>query len=872
MILGMSGEAKRGDARALAFVRWAIRYGPILWALALVVAVPAASRTARLYLHLKSDLEALLPSKAPSVLALDEFRARMPVTRYLGIIVDVGTAENLPAGEAFLDALGERIKNYPPDLVAKVRTGVVEERDFLKKHAALYVDLPDLIELRRRIEARRDYEVTKQMGLDLSEENEELPPSLDVSDLEQKYKSRIDATRRFPNNRFSSAEEKLTLLLVEVPGFATGTDLGEKLFKRVSADIAALGGTSHFAPNMRIGYTGDVAITVEELAALVSDLTTSSVLVVVLVLSAIWGYYRWWPSIPILLLPLALSTVCTFALVTLPPIGITALNSNTAFLGSVIVGNGVNFGIILLARYREERGRGASVERALATAVNGTRVGTAVAAAAAAISYGSLLLTQFQGFRQFGTVGGIGMFASWAAAFLLAPSLISWFDTGEPTWAMPRAQHTGRRIMGALASLVARHPRILLGVAAGLTIVSLTKIAQFDKSYIESDFSRLRRRDTMTDGEGYWGRRMDTLLGRYLTPLVVMTDRPEETRELADRLKQRAAEAPLSGLVETVESIDDLVPDDQPEKIVQIRGIEEALTPRIRASLTEEQRQRVDELFASTELVPITEHDLPDSMTVGLKENDGRYDRAVRVYPRPTHATWLGEPIAELTQGLRNASAQVGAAHNLPPARVAGSIPLSYDIVQSILTDGPISTAGALGGVMMLVVAIFRFGMESAMIIGSLLMAVSWLAATAMALGIKINFSDFVAYPITFGIGVDYAVNMMARYRQESAASVERAMAATGGAVALASCTTIIGYSSLLFARNRGLFSFGTVAVMGEICCLSSALLFLPALITARTRWRQSPRNPGPRPRRSRYIGPYPADRSASESAAGDRG
>jgi predicted RND superfamily exporter protein len=869
MILGMSGEARRSDARALAFVRWAIRYGPILWAIALVVAVPAVSRTARLYLHLKSDLEALLPSKAPSVLALDEFRARMPVTRYLCIIVDVGASENLPAGEAFLDALGERIKNYPPDLVARVRTGVFEEREFLQKHAALYVDLPDLIELRRRIEARRDYEVTQQMGMDLSDEP---PPSLDVSDLEQKYRSRIDASRRFPTGRFSSAEEKLTLLLIEVPGFSTGTDLGEKLFKRVTADIAALGGTSHFAPNMRTGYTGDVAITVEELAALVSDLTVSSVMVVVLVLSIIWSYYRWWPSIPILLLPLALATVCTFALVTLPPIGLTALNSNTAFLGSVIVGNGVNFGIILLARYREERGRGASVERALATAVNGTRVGTAVAAAAAAISYGSLLLTQFQGFRQFGTIGGIGMFASWGAAFVLGPSLIAWFDDKDPTWAQPRPQHTGRRIMGALASLVVRHPRILLGVAGVLTIVSLTKIAQFDRSYIESDFSRLRRRDTETVGEQYWGRRMDTLLGRYLTPLVVMTTQPDETRSLAIRLKQQAAEAPLSSLLETVQSIDDLVPDEQPEKIEEIRAIKEALTPRIRASLTDEQRQRVEELLANTELTPIDENDLPDSMTVGLKEKDGRYDRAVRVYPRPSHATWLGAPIAELTEGLRGASAQVASQYHVPPARVAGSIPLSYDIVRSILTDGPISTAGALTGVMILVVAIFGFGAHSALIIGSLLMAVSWLAAAAMTLGIRVNFSDFVAYPITFGIGVDYAVNMMARFRQETAASVEKAMAATGSAVALASCTTIIGYSSLLFAQNRGLFSFGAVAVMGEVCCLSSALLILPALITARTRWRPSPQSPGPRPRRSPYIGSYPAGRSASESAAGDRG
>ena len=35
--------------------------------------------------------------------------------------------------------------------------------------------------------------------------------------------------------------------------------------------------------------------------------------------------------------------------------------------------------------------------------------------------------------------------------------------------------------------------------------------------------------------------------------------------------------------------------------------------------------------------------------------------------------------------------------------------------------------------------------------------------------GIKVNFANFAAFPITFGIGVDYAVNIMARFRQERA-------------------------------------------------------------------------------------------------------
>jgi predicted RND superfamily exporter protein len=53
----------------------------------------------------------------------------------------------------------------------------------------------------------------------------------------------------------------------------------------------------------------------------------------------------------------------------------------------------------------------------------------------------------------------------------------------------------------------------------------------------------------------------------------------------------------------------------------------------------------------------------------------------------------------------------------------------------------------------------------------------------------------------------------------------------TGGAVALCSLTTIIGYSSLLLAKNRALSLFGLLAVMGEVACLSAALVVLPAAL-----------------------------------------
>jgi predicted RND superfamily exporter protein len=111
-------------------------------------------------------------------------------------------------------------------------------------------------------------------------------------------------------------------------------------------------------------------------------------------------------------------------------------------------------------------------------------------------------------------------------------------------------------------------------------------------------------------------------------------------------------------------------------------------------------------------------------------------------------------------------------------------------------------------------------------------MAMVAISATA---GLKINFLDFVALPITIGIGIDYAVNMAARARRDG--GDRDALAATAGAVILCSYTTAVGYGSLLLSQNRGIRTFGLSAMVGEITCLVVAIVVAPALLAS---WRPS--------------------------------
>jgi predicted RND superfamily exporter protein len=57
------------------------------------------------------------------------------------------------------------------------------------------------------------------------------------------------------------------------------------------------------------------------------------------------------------------------------------------------------------------------------------------------------------------------------------------------------------------------------------------------------------------------------------------------------------------------------------------------------------------------------------------------------------------------------------------------------------------------------------------------------------------------------------------------------ALLSTGPVVMLCSYTTMVGYASLLFSQNRGIRSFGLSAMLGELTCISAAMLLAPALI-----------------------------------------
>jgi hypothetical protein len=478
---------------------------------------------------------------------------------------------------------------------------------------------------------------------------------------------------------------------------------------------------------------------------------------------------------------------------------------------------------MLLARFREERLAGQSAERAISTMLSTTWRPTLAAASAAAAAYGSLVFTDFRGFAQFGWIGGVGMLVCWAAAVLLIPVFASIWGPGMP------AQQRSARVQsrrGVLAVLFG-HPRAVLIATLAVTVISVLGLARRGSNgWIEYDLSKLRRRDAWTTGERYWGRRMDDTMGRFLTPVVVLADDAEQARVIEARLKKLRDEGKAGGLIASVRGPADVLPPGRERSLSEAKAIAKALTPKLREKLDASQRKIVERATSPAALRLLTAKDLPPTLAAGLREKNGRMDRSVLLFPKTGGGTWDATKLDAFARDLREA-----ANVNGKRGTVTGALLLSSDIAIAMTKDGPIATALSLIAVLGICVLAFRSLSLSLAAVTSLFAGVAMMLGAMAWAGQKLNFSNFVALPITFGIAADYSINVLKRYQQEGKLDLGSALNATGGAVALCSATTIIGYGSLLVAQNQALFSFGVFAVTGELTCLLTAVIALPAAL-----------------------------------------
>jgi hypothetical protein len=352
----------------------------------------------------------------------------------------------------------------------------------------------------------------------------------------------------------------------------------------------------------------------------------------------------------------------------------------------------------------------------------------------------------------------------------------------------------------------------------------------------EGDFNNLRSNDAAMRETLRWNAAIDKAFGRGVSGgTVIALPTRARAHEVAERLRAADAGKPeRQRLFSRVSSLDDLVPADQDDKLAVLADIRRLLTKATLASMSDDDRRIAEALRPPAAIARIADSDVPAALGWPFTEQDGTRGRLLVAKTGAGFDLWRTDDLERFVAGFR--ALDLG-----PDLVVGGNAFVQHDIVGSVDHDGPRATIVAAVGAVLVVLAILGLSRQAAVTIGCGAVGVLLLLTAAGLCGIRINFLDFVALPITIGIGIDYAVNVAARHRAEGPGSATRILTATGPAVALCSFTTVVGYASLLFSANQGIRSFGLSALIGELTCVFAALVLAPALLDLRGRRRVRP-------------------------------
>src|SRR5262249_50800922 len=242
--------------------------------------------------------------------------------------------------------------------------------------------------------------------------------------------------------------------------------------------------------------------------------------------------------------------------------------------------------------------------------------------------------------------------------------------------------------------------------------------------------------------------------------MAVLVDRPEQIEPLkAELLAKRDAAPPDKKPFQDVHALQDFVPDHQVEKIPVLLEIrDKVVRAHQHGLLTGDDWSTVEKVLPPRDIQPFGLAELPDDIARPFTESDGTRGRILYISPVDVKLVDDAHYIFRWADSYRETKLPDGSA-----VRGSGRAVIYADMWAAIIDDVPPAVIFSLAATILVVVIAFRAGRPAIAVLSALLVGFGWMAGLLVAFGVKLNFLNFIALPITFGIGVDYAVNIVQR-------------------------------------------------------------------------------------------------------------
>ncbi|MFT3836164.1 MAG: MMPL family transporter [Myxococcaceae bacterium] len=768
--------------------------------------------TVQFFGDVRAGMTELLPQKAPARLALEELHDRLGAQSRLIVIAQ---GEDGDANRRFIKELGQRLEAAKLPEVKLIQIGCFEDCQWVRDHVLLLLDDKRFESMLGQAEAGVKHAKAEANPLYVDIEDDGSAPKEDPwKKLQQDIDEQSAANDRFPNGYFELPGGKRVVMLISLQGSETEFDPSKNLFDGTVKEVEAI--RSKYPKEMVVAYNGEVANMVEEHAAILADLSLSSLLVFFLVGGVILFYFRSIRGLLAVLFALTPGLLFTFAIGRLT---VHHLNSNTAFLGSIIAGNGINYPLLVLAYYRAQNPNEPRAE-SIRKGLKGSFFGTLAASLTASAAYAGLAISTFKGFSQFGWIGGVGMVTCWVFTMISMPVAIALFNPPREVTESPT-----RKWLNAFFARKTAPVAVALGFAAVSLIGAALGVVYASKNGLYAmDLRVLRNRDSLSKGSASWDPKVSEVFGVWLNPVAGMVEHPEERETYASALKATMVEGPAH-VAERVQTLEQFAPPvaKQEKRIERLKKFRASLEHVPKEKIPERARPYLDTWLSDASLVPVTVKDVPNALIAPFKEVNGDPTKTVLLFPSLKINYNDARNILKFVDELDTVKAPKDSV-------VGGGFMFMAEIIRLVQSEAPkIIGVVALLVALVLLPMLFRKPARVLLVVGSVGTVAILAQANMLAVGVQLNMLDFAAVPITIGVGSDYLVNLLGAM-DAFKVDARRACARMGGAIFLCSLTTVIGYASLLVAQSGALRTFGWAAVFGEIMAVSTVLLVIPAL------------------------------------------
>jgi len=603
--------------------------------------------------------------------------------------------------------------------------------------------------------------------------------------------------------------------------------LNAGLAERVAAAEEAWRGEGGDEVPPLVEFTGGYVVALDDAKLITSDMVVGLVSSLIGVMALFLLAFRRRAALVYAFFPLVTGIALAFAF---GAVALGRINSLTSAFGGLVIGLGIDFVIVLYARYVEERRSGAPHEEAVDAMGRHTGVGVLLGAVTTAATFYAFLVTDFAGLWELGLLTGTGILLLVVTVFLLLPALLTIIQQ-RGRGDRPLHLHSFGSDLLFRASL--RRPGLTIVAAAMITLILGFGVSRLKW---DDDFRNMRS----GDNRAIQLRQevMDAFDLRF-SPMVLRCDGADETEALAGC---RAILPELEALVDG----ENLVGVDTIAGIIPPRAVQEELIARLEeaAPALEGVGSRFERALRSNGLNPAAFKDgieifmtaLDRRQPLSLVDLEGTplarvVDRYVAAGDNEVSAAiYLYPPVGEWRRGASPALQTLLAGY--PGLVLTGPNIISAELRKIVWDDA--LKAAVLGMIVVFILMWLDLGGPLRALLALLPLAVGmvWMLGAMGWMGLRLNFFNIFVLTMIIGIGVDYGVHLLHRWNESG--GDREALAETAKAIAVAALTTMVGFGSLVLSHYPGLRSVGAAAILGAFSTAVLGITLLPALLSAK--------------------------------------